>query len=1070
MGNKHSSMKYQHFLSFLVLLFATNFLNAQNGKDYTIYLQSGKVSPAENITTVSISDPVFENNKFSDKYFVVIQFYQIPDETLKNELASAGVKLIDYLPNYAFTASVAGNLNLDAIRFKGIRSITALNSFQKSSPQINERRIPTHAVKQPGMVDLTIITHEKSNAGILNSIMSSFNAFVLNSSEVFRTYDIRIPQSSYYLIASHPLVQWVEFASPENVEENLLGRTLHRVSILQDGVRNLKGEGMNIGIWDGGPVFQHMDFSPPGRLTIMEAGAASDHGTHCAGTIAGAGILNPIAKGMAPKANLFSWNFNGNVQAEMQTGIPNNNLAVSSHSYGFTFSGACDLTNTTMLGYSSTSRATDLNCNNFPTHLHVHSAGNAGNSCGGGYYTITGSGKSAKNNLVVANITTSEGRASSSSAGPVHDGRIKPEISAMGSSVFSTVSNNAYDTYSGTSMSTPGVAGSAALIYQRYKQLNSNNNPPSALVKNFICNTARDLGNSGPDFQFGYGRIDALSAVEMMEENRFVSNTVVNGASNEFNITVPANTVRLKVMITWNDPAAASNAATALVNNLDLIVFKGTDSTFAWKLNKDNPSALAFKGRDSVSNIEQVVIDNPTGTYTVRTEGILVPSGPQQYFITWIFETASIKVLYPNGNEKLVPGSSETITWNNNGITSPQTIEYSLDNGTNWTVLSTSVAAQTTRFNWSIPSNASTNTALIRITSGSVTDVSDGTFAIMGTASSFSINATCAPGQLSFQWTAAPGATSYDLLRLNETTGEWLTVASNITGTTHLLNGLQPLTASWYSIVSKNSNTNAVSERSTAIRGVTSAAGTNLGNVTGNNTVCAGGNVATYSIPENVNVSTYNWTVPAGALITFGNGSPNIVVNFSDAAVSGNVSVTGSDVLGCNTLASVRAVTVNARPAKPTISSNGNLLSTASGFSQYKWFQDNVVISGATSNSYSATASGIYKVEITNANGCTNVSDDFNFVLTSLNEVVIEGSKITVFPNPVKDFINFRVNQQSIQRIEASLLTVDGKIIQQLVLPNGFAQMNVSNLANGTYIVRIKSGNEMKVIKVTVVH
>jgi hypothetical protein len=359
---------------------------------------------------------------------------------------------------------------------------------------------------------------------------------------------------------------------------------------------------------------------------------------------------------------------------------------------------------------------------------------------------------------------------------------------------------------------------------------------------------------------------------------------------------------------------------------------------------------------------------------------------------------------------------------------------------------------------------------LIRITSGSVTDVSDGTFAIMGTASSFSINATCAPGQLSFQWTAAPGATSYDLLRLNETTGEWLTVASNITGTTHLLNGLQPLTASWYSIVSKNSNTNAVSERSTAIRGVTSAAGFNLGNVTGNNTVCAGGNVATYSIPENLNVSTYSWTVPAGALITFGNGSPNIVVNFSDAAVSGNVSVTGSDALGCTTLASVRAITVNARPAKPNISSNGNLLSTAGGFSQYKWFQDNVVISGATSNSYSATASGIYKVEITNANGCTNVSDDFNFVLTSLNEVVIEGSKITVFPNPVKDFINFRVNQQSIQRIEASLLTVDGKIIQQLVLPNGFAQMNVSNLANGTYIVRIKSGNEMKVIKVTVVH
>jgi subtilisin family serine protease len=1070
LGNNLSAMKYLYFLTFIVFFFAPNFLYAQNGKDYTIYLQAGKLLPAENITTVSTNDPVFENNKFIDKYYVVVQFYQIPDETLRNELLNAGIRLIDYLPNYAFTAAVAGNVNLDVLRFKGIRSIIALNAFQKSSQEINQRKIPAHAIKQPGMVDLTIITHERANVAALNTIISGFNAFVLNSSEAFRTYDLRIPQSSYYLIANHPLIQWIEFAAPENVEENLLGRTLHRVNILQDGVRNLKGEGINIGIWDGGPVFQHMDFGPTGRLTIMETGAASDHGTHCAGTIAGAGIINPSAKGMAPKANLFSWNFNGNVQTEMQTGIPNNNLALSSHSYGFQFSGACGLTNTTQLGYSATARGTDLNCNNFPTHLHVHSAGNAGNSCIGGYYTITGSGKSAKNNLVVANITTNETRSSSSSAGPVQDGRIKPEIAAMGSNVLSTISNNQYDTYSGTSMSTPGVAGAAGLIYQRYKQLNSNNNPPSALVKNFICNTARELGNPGPDFQFGYGRIDALSAVEMMEDNRYVANTVANANANEFNITVPANTIRLKVMITWNDPAAASNAATALVNNLDLIVFKGTDSTFAWKLDKDNPSAFAFKGRDSISNIEQVVVDNPTGTYTIRTEGITVPSGPQQYFITWVFETASIKVLYPNGNEKIWPGNFETITWNNSGINSPQTIEYSLDNGSNWTVLSTSVPAQTTRYFWNTPSNVLTSTALVRITSGAITDVSDANFTIMRSASPVSANGTCTPGQLLIEWGAAPGATSYDVLRLNETTGEWSTIVADVTGTSHLLNGLQPLTAGWYAILSKSSTTNSVSDRSFGVRGVTSLAGANMGTISGSNSLCVGTNSVVYSIPALAGAISYNWTVPQGAQIASGGGTTTITVNYSNTAVSGNVSVTGIDLAGCSTLTSQRAVTVNSLPAQPTIIINGNLLSTAPGLAEYRWFLNNVLITGATANTYNATASGVYRVEVTNSSGCSNSSESFNFILTSLNEVVIEGSKITVFPNPVKDFINFRVNQQNFKRIEASLLTVDGKIIQQTVLPNGISQMNISNLANGSYIVRIKSGNEMKSIKVTVIH
>ena len=49
--------------------------------------------------------------------------------------------------------------------------------------------------------------------------------------------------------------------------------------------------------------------------------------------------------------------------------------------------------------------------------------------------------------------------------GPAADGRIKPDVCAKGSSVYSTVSTNDYDTYSGTSMSCPGVSGSLALFF-----------------------------------------------------------------------------------------------------------------------------------------------------------------------------------------------------------------------------------------------------------------------------------------------------------------------------------------------------------------------------------------------------------------------------------------------------------------------------------------------------------------------------------------------------------------------------------------------------------------------------
>ena len=302
-----------------------------------------------------------------------------------------------------------------------------------------------------------------------------------------------------------------------------------------------------------------------GRVTQVEASAVSTHSTHCSGTILGRGLLNPTARGMAPNASLFSYNFSGNIQTEMATGIPANNLVVSSHSYGSTQT--CGL-NGAGVTYSSTSRATDINLNDFPFHLHCHSAGNSQTACTGGWSTITASGKSAKNNILVANITTAEVLSGSSSCGPVQDGRVKPEISAFGSSVFSTYPDNTYATISGTSMSTPGVAGSVTLLVQRYKQLNANALPPSTLIKNTILNTAHDLGNPGPDYRYGYGRINALEAVKILETNRYVLSTITTGATNNMNIAVPAGAARLRVMLTWNDPAGTANANPALVNNL----------------------------------------------------------------------------------------------------------------------------------------------------------------------------------------------------------------------------------------------------------------------------------------------------------------------------------------------------------------------------------------------------------------------------------------------------------------------------------------------------------------------
>jgi beta-lactamase superfamily II metal-dependent hydrolase len=95
----------------------------------------------------------------------------------------------------------------------------------------------------------------------------------------------------------------------------------------------------------------------------------------------------------------------------------------------------------------------------------------------------------------------------------------------------------------------------------------------------------------------------------------------------------------------------------------------------------------------------------------------------------------NITITAPNGGESWSGGSSRNITWTSSGVSNVK-LEYTLNNGTSWTVIASSVAASTGSYAWTVPNSASTQ-ARVRASDaqlGTPVDTSNNVFTI--TASS----------------------------------------------------------------------------------------------------------------------------------------------------------------------------------------------------------------------------------------------------------------------------------------------------------------------------------------------
>ncbi len=565
------------------------------------------------------------------------------------------------------------------------------------------------------------------------------------------------------------------------------------------GGYDLHGEGVTIGVGDNSDP-DHIDYVD--RVISFNPILSTDHGFHTTGTVGGNGIRDEKMKGYANKSTLIS-DYYSQVISNGATYHVDLKMMLSSNSYASVLSN-CGYAGT----YDLYSQFLDQQARDYPRLLNVFAAGNDGrNTCSPfekGLATVAGSYQSSKNVLTVGAIgKTMALEADYTSQGPVKDGRLKPEIVAVGTDLYSTVLDNGYLPSSGTSMATPNVGGAAGLLYQRYRQRHNGDDASSGLVKILLMNGATDLGRPGPDFKNGFGLMNLGHSLTMLDSGRYFSATVNTGQERAHTITVPPNTAQLKVMLYWHDPAAAAFSSSVLINDLDLTVTTPSAAKVYPLILDPNPAratAPAVQGVDRRNNVEQVVIESPTaGTYTVRVNGYQVPELGQEYFVAYDLVPEGISLQYPVGGEALNSADSMMIYWEASGGNNSFALSYSTDNGANWRIIRNDIAADQRSYTWFVPDSIVSNRCLVRLIRNNTGQQSQSNaFTLVRRPEAvLSLAAEQCPGSLKMTWAPVAGVSTYQVFKKQ---GPEMVLENTVNGTTYTFRNLSPDTTYWVAV------------------------------------------------------------------------------------------------------------------------------------------------------------------------------------------------------------------------------------------------------------------------------
>jgi len=555
----------------------------------------------------------------------------------------SGVTLLSYIPYASWIVRVRNALTVQEIANYNIAWVGAIDAEMKIDGTLKRGEFfPWAYVGDYHLLHTCF--HDDIEMGMATEILDTLNTVSYNQVEGLNAFIVEITFEDIEQLAALDEVMWIEQIPPPLEPCMAEAGPIVGADEVQAQPFGLTGAGVDVLVVAENYAVSrtHLDLQLPNTNSSrvlwadegyeVECGSPSHspHESMVGGIIAGNGAVN---RGVAPGSYILSYLLGG-YGIDPDALATNFCAALEGLSDGIVVHTA-DLANVSMNynggisygGYGPVAELTDKlslgrsplcpDAKRFPL---VWAAGNYGER-----YRTIGDAATGKNVICVGAVDDDLSYASFSSSGPTADGRVKPDLCAPGVAITSCDCETGYYEDDGTSFASPVVAGGVALIMERLREEHNIVSPRPDLLKSIVICSAKDQGNNGPDFRYGYGVLDLPSAIQCVDSGMFGSGTVTEDVAADYGFYIPENTQKFCVAVCWDDLPAVLPASVTLVNDITCILVPESGLDVLPLIHADpigDPRPPAVNGVDVRNNVEYFIVESPLVTnWTLHIEG-----------------------------------------------------------------------------------------------------------------------------------------------------------------------------------------------------------------------------------------------------------------------------------------------------------------------------------------------------------------------------------------------------------------------------------------------------------------